>query len=642
MNWLEALYQTYENNSHVVGEPSGENDVILMPTCHTSQNAQICVTLNESAEIINAEVIDKSILVPCTEDSGGRTGIKPKNHPLADKLQYLAGDYLKFGGDVTKGFAKEPAEPHKSYLKLLSEWQEKNPHPKVKTILEYIKKNQLIADLIKFGILPSSTNEKNETVFLKAWTDKEADPHMIFKALPNGRKPEEAFICWKVVIPNDLEDDISKDATVWQSWIDYYESTQSLRGLCYIKGNNTILAKQHPAKIRHAGDKAKLISANDSSGFTFRGRFTDKDGEQVCGVGFDVTQKAHNALRWLIARQGIRFGDLAIVAWSVSGSDIPDPFKNTLDLFDEDFESSNINIKEQKQVLTSKTLAEALNKKLKGYHAELKPSDRIIVLAVDSATPGRMVITYYRVLAQSEFLQRLEKWHSECAWEQNYSKDKKFLGAPSSYDIAIAAYGSQADDKLKIATYNRLIPCIIENQPIPSDLISHCFNRLNNRLSFDNWEWNKNLGIFCALYRKYQLQTQNKNYIMSLEKDRTTRSYLYGRLLAIADVLEQAALTADENRPTNAARLMQRFSQRPYDTWTNIYLSLDPYKRRLKASKPGLFVNFERQIDDVKNLFRSEDFSNDEKLKGEFLLAYHCQRSDLYTSKKEENTKKSN
>ncbi len=42
---------------------------------------------------------------------------------------------------------------------------------------------------------------------------------------------------------------------------------------------------------------------------------------------------------------------------------------------------------------------------------------------------------------------------------------------------------------------------------------------------------------------------------MSLEKDRTTRSYLYGRLLAVADVLEQAALrTAGENRDTNAAR----------------------------------------------------------------------------------------
>ncbi|WLE98107.1 MAG: type I-C CRISPR-associated protein Cas8c/Csd1 [Candidatus Electrothrix communis] len=35
------------------------------------------------------------------------------------------------------------------------------------------------------------------------------------------------------------------------------------------------LTASHPAKVRHTGDKAKLISANDMAGFTFRGRFTD-------------------------------------------------------------------------------------------------------------------------------------------------------------------------------------------------------------------------------------------------------------------------------------------------------------------------------------------------------------------------------
>ena len=49
---------------------------------------------------------------------------------------------------------------------------------------------------------------------------------------------------------------------------------------------------------------------------------------KAAGVSFDVTQKAHNALRWLIYRQGYRNGEQVFVAWAVSGKSIPDPLKD--------------------------------------------------------------------------------------------------------------------------------------------------------------------------------------------------------------------------------------------------------------------------------------------------------------------------
>ncbi len=79
------------------------------------------------------------------------------------------------------------------------------------------------------------------------------------------------------------------------------------------------------------GDGAKLISSNDTSGFTFLGRFLTS--EQACGVSLEVSQKAHNALLWLISRQGEVFfvkGDkgrkepgLTVVAWATSGKTVP-------------------------------------------------------------------------------------------------------------------------------------------------------------------------------------------------------------------------------------------------------------------------------------------------------------------------------
>ena len=92
----------------------------------------------------------------------------------------------------------------------------------------------------------------------------------------------------------------------------------------------------HPAKLRHTGDKAKLVSANDSSGFTFRGRFTDPYGSQAAMVSYEVTQKAHNALRWLISRQGFRNGNQVYVSWAVSGKETPKPLESTWELLNTD------------------------------------------------------------------------------------------------------------------------------------------------------------------------------------------------------------------------------------------------------------------------------------------------------------------
>ena len=113
---------------------------------------------------------------------------------------------------------------------------------------------------------------------------------------------------------------------------------------------------------------------------------------------------------------------------------------------------------------------------------------------------------------------------------------------------------------------------------------------------------------------------------MSLDETRTSRDYLYGRLLAIADRLEEAALyKAKEKRATNAARYMQQFAQRPFHTWNQIHSALNPYMVRLGGA--GYYKNL---IADVKDLFDPEDFMNDKPLSGEYLLGYYCQRQKLW------------
>jgi CRISPR-associated protein Csd1 len=489
-------------------------------------------------------------------------------------------------------------------------------HPKLNAILRYVERRQVAGDLVREQILAVDPEGK----LLKEWSGDKASAPAIFRAIQTGQAPEAAFVRWRVEGDTEASGTWEDDALV-SAWMAYYQQNQSKRGYCMVTGQERSLAVQHPAKLRHGGDKAKLISSNDTNGYTFRGKFLDAD--EAVTVAFEVTQKAHNALRWLIQNdQAYRSGDPAVVSWAVSGKPLPDPFENTLELFGHAPAAGEQNEKAD----TAQAFALRLARAIKGYRAKLDPTDEIVVMGLDSATPGRMGITFYRELKGSEFLDRIESRHREYAWPQNFGKESRFIGAPAPRDIAEAAYGRRLDEKLRKATVERLLPCIVDRVRVPRDLVITTTLRATNRAGLENWDWEKCLGIACALFKGHYIE---RNYQMALEQDRNSRDYLYGRLLAIADNIEDYALSlSGEKRDTTAARLMQRFADRPASTWRNIAMALRPYMTRLRANEKsaGFLVKRERLLDEVTTAFERTDFTSDARLTAEFLLGYHCQR----------------
>jgi CRISPR-associated protein Csd1 len=146
------------------------------------------------------------------------------------------------------------------------------------------------------------------------------------------------------------------------------------------------------------------------------------------------------------------------------------------------------------------------------------------------------------------------------------------------------------------------------------------------------WEWC--LAVACALVRG---SNKGEDYQMSLEENRTTRDYLFGRLLAIAENIEERALyLAKETRYTNAAKLMQRFADHPCSTWKTIATGLYSYKARLRTNRPSVLREREKLLDEVMGMFRTEEFISPDRLTGEFLLGYHCQRAALWPKGKQD------
>ena len=647
MSWLAKLYETYENGA-ALDLPISEQ---IMPISHTPQNAHVNIVIDIDGNFQRAAVLQKTqIVLPATESSAGRSsGEAP--HPLADKLQYAAKDYADYGGKKKPYFD--------SYIKQLKKWCESDfSHPHVTAVYHYVKKGTVIKDLIDFSLCHVSS----DGILLTKWEDESIEPPALFKSLPKEKGELDqgnAMVCWTVEVRGDPDSNTWQNKSLQDKWIKYNASIGGVEGLCYVSGIQKVLITNHPAKLRHTGDKAKLISANDMGGFTFRGRFTDskktveKTGYQSVGVGSDVSQKAHNALRWLLSRQGFRNGDQAIVSWAVSGKEIPRPVQDTWSMLgkvlSENAESGTIQQHDEidHTIDVGESFAHSLNKFMAGYRAKLAPDESIVIMALDAATPGRMGITYYRETFASEFIDVVTRWHEDLAWSQRYKREiptgKKKpkieivwpLSAPSPKIIWDAVYGKTLTDSLKKNLIERILPCIVEGRPIPFDIVNSCIQRASNPNGLEHWEWEQCLGVACSLfkgyYRRHPDPNKRRDYFMALDEKNTSRDYLYGRLLAVAERIEYIALqVANEKRSTTAERMMQHFADRPCSSWRNIELALQPYIQRLKNSRPGFLVNRQKELDAILSSFESNEFTSENPLSGEFLLGFHCQRLSLW------------
>ena len=666
MSWLSRLYHTYEQ---VKDNADSQLHYALMPYYHVKQNVQIIVTINDKGDFVSARLARDGngklkslfVTVPATNDSASRAGKYPSAHPLSDKIQYLAKSYQQ---------VYENHDFHAEYIGLLKNWAESNSsHKKVKAVLEYLTTHDLIEDLVKSNILilnedgilatPKNASEYSESIF--AILNKKDG----YDTYDQG----SAFVVWEVIDSDLTTVDVIetwKDNNLFIAWQNYYASLDSKDGFCHITGKNTALASKHPKGILRSSNNAKLISANDMDGFTFRGRFTDdknsiKNGYQAVNISAEVTEKAHSALAWLLTSQGHEESGQAMVAWAIDGSKIPQPYKPIVpqamiedawsDFDSEEFADidDSDEIEEQSSKLhhhkdIGSQFAHNLKKTMQGYRQKLTDNDQISVISLDSATPGRMAVTYYYEAMPDDYLTAIADWYDNFAWYAFYfdketNQKRMTIQAPTPYQIAVSAYGSRVSDAVKKQVVLQVLPVIVEGhyRQIPKTLMDLCVKHACNPLGLENWEWEQNLSVACSLYRGYYNRLKNdkkRSYTVALQENYTSRDYLYGRLLAIAEDIESLALyVAGENRVTTAQRYMQQFANRPFSTWRNIELSLDPYMKRLKNNRPDYLFNKQNLLNDVMSKFDINDFNNNTPLSGEFLLGYHCQKMAFYLAK---------
>jgi CRISPR-associated protein Csd1 len=620
MAWITQLCTTYDN---LEKRPKllQRCQSPLVPLSHTLQTAHVEITLDENGKLLTADGIpaEKALtLVPCTEDSAVRSsGIAP--HALYDNLKYIAGDAWAYCNN------EKLRENYTEYIKNLEAWRnDECCTVEVKAVYEYLKKGTLINDLLEKGIL-----FYEDGALTKKWGGDA------------GNKPAgemlSVFVRFKVRSADGDCVECNENTRLMRAYAEFDAKRYTNKRLCFISGTEMPVTYKHPSKIRYSGDSARLISANDTSGFTFRGRF--HNSEDAVAVGYEVSQKAHSALRWLIANQGFKIGDQTVIVWSAEAAETVSPMIDSFDLF--------ANPEPIDNYTPSDAYAKQVELAINGYrHADLDTAADISIMIIEAATPGRMSIKYYREFTNSKYFDNIENWHKTCIWNHDYKiinqtidqedgskkeerKHIKFTGAPSVGDIIFASYGANVDDKLKKQLYEILIACIAENKKLPKDVMMKAVMRASNPSGMENWEINKTTSIACALVKKYY---EKGNYDMALDYENRDRSYLFGRVLAYAEQIEDYAMyKAGEKRVPNARKLRSKFRIQPAKTLMILDEKLEPYVEKLYVSHNRLY----QQMQEVISLIDAQDYMNNRPLEPTYLLGYACQIAALRTKNSE-------
>lgn len=602
MGIFQKAMETYDNMESIAGKEFKEK-VTLAPIGFIYTGVQIVITLTKDGKFEKSEEIfiektddkdkpkkfEKKIIIPATEKSSGRSSGSAKTtpHPLCDKLMFMCPDY---------------EDSYRAYITQLEDWcNSEFSVPQIKAILKYVKGGTVHEDVA------SAVNVKDED-----------------------------FICWRVRSTDaSEEEDIWRNKAVIESYVKYCQkkiSEKLDKGLCYVTGKMLPVAEQHLKGVVSYSGNAKLISANDTSNFTYRGRFADDN--EALSVSFIASQKAHNALKWVVANDGIRIGDRSIVCWNPKGKKIPKP---TVSLF------SKLKIEEEK--VNPSNYREILAKAVLGYRSSLDVNDETVTAVFEAATTGRLSISYYSEMKAEDFLERL------CFWDETSSWEHPFYGvtSPDLRRIVEASYGTlrsnenmqsiETDEKIMAEMMQRLLLCRIEKSPFPLDIMRNAVQKCSSLQLYDESGKNNRLNqLFttCAIIKKYRFDHLKEEWIMALEPEKKDRSYQYGRLLAVMEKAEKDTYDAGEKRETNAIRMQPFFVKRPMHTAKIVIEQLkNAYFQRLSTGSRSYYDKLIGEI--MLQLSEFPETEVNKPLSETYLMGYYLQKNSFYKKKNNDN-----
>lgn len=537
LNDLLAAYTTVEKYGH---------PLVSFPTIwHEVKAADVEVVLNADGEFVQARKLERWVdavnedgrkikvkgdaesLTPVTLYSECRTGSQAAPRPLSDGIKYympemegVAGKYL--GETIT----------------LLDAWNSSiGGDERLYALSRYLSGQTIKHDIIGSGVLDDVPEAKRE------------------------KKLEDLSL--RFVITGVRQKNTWEDEELIRSWDRFMESQADRLVVDVVTGKEGFQAHKHGKNLLPDNANGKLISTSQSEDKLLHmtgERFTDT--EQAPYVTFETSVKTHRMLRWLMKNRSVRVADKGSTTyWTCFSKN--EPVHMDFDAFAQ--ETGAYPILEQ-----GKLLKYAIN----GVEFDL-PDDELTVLAMDYSSDGRNSIVYYQSVSSVEFFKKLLRWREKYRID---TKDGYYY--PSLRRIILHAFGSydnKSDDlyvneAVMKKHLNSLIRCFLEGRDVPENIVMSCVGNVSRTSHAPEVMRN-------VIATAYVLLTGRGNN-MKITDETQSWSFLYGRLLAVFDSIEKAAVYKQNSK---------RPPERQIDRATNAQRMLNAYVADPKGTAPLLY-----------------------------------------------------
>ena len=439
------------------------------------------------------------------------------------------------------------------------------------------------------------------------------------------------------------------------SWAEEQLSSGKITGLCLITGLEGPLVEKHtPIQLPDSkrGDGTPLVSFNQPAFCSYGRSIKDLDNAPISKYAAFAYATAFNSL-CDNPNTHYDLGSIRYVFWNsdVLNESINNTFRDVafVDYMGKQDEEEESAIEDDKPKRKKRSKEKAPNptkdtykvleqfkairgNRGKGQHWE----DERQFYIIGATGGGRGAIKYWQQGTVSEIFDRVYQHLVDMnIISRDGFVDEENPPLRSLYGIVKSVSSPSKSSTFAINLVQSIVESVLNGTPYPMTLQQACINRTIKERKVSEL---RAAILKGCINRKARIYKQLKELDMALDKQNDNIAYLAGRLFAVFEQVQRAALGKGVN-----ATILDRFydsaSTRPNTVMGPLFRLYNHHLNKLYKEKPGLAVFFDKLLDEITELITTKEkafpatFSLDEQ--SLFAVAYHHQKVDIYKKKED-------
>jgi CRISPR-associated protein Csd1 len=401
----------------------------------------------------------------------------------------------------------------------------------------------------------------------------------------------------------------------------------SAAGICLVTGKSSAIARLHPAikNVNGAQSSGASIVSFNLDAFTSYGKNQGENAPISEQAAFAYT----SALNYLLRRsadnrQRLQVGDTTVVFWAEAEDKKADSARKA-----EGFLSAVLNppADDDSEVQKIRYVLEGVAKgrPLEELDPELVAGTQMYLLGL-APNAARLSIRFWQVNTLGVLTCKLAQHREDLRLEPSPWKTE-----PSVWRLALATApsreGRAKSEDVSPQLAGELMRAILTGSRYPGSLLANMVMRMRA----DGDISGVRVAICKAvLKRNLRIQKSNEEIPVSLNKQSDNPGYLLGRLFAVLESVQRAALGGTVNA-TIRDRYYGAASATPASIFPVLLRNTQNHLSKLRKEKPGLAVNLEKDIreivDELPDIFPS---SLKIEAQGSFAIGYYHQSSSHF------------